>query len=513
MQKNATAWIDEMLDFAVQRELIEREDRLYFCNLLMDAMRMDAPEEFEKGEAPIPETMTEMLNALADIAVYKGIVEDSEEEKTLFTRRLAGIVTPPPEAVRRKFDCLYKTDGAKAATDWFYEMCCACDYIRVDDVAKNVRFLQHTGAGELEITINLSKPEKDPKDIAKLAERSAAAPAYPACQLCPENVGYAGRLDFPARQNHRMVPMELAGETWHLQYSPYVYYNEHCIALSDEHRNMRISHETFVRLFAFVEKFPHYFIGSNADLPIVGGSILNHDHFQGGRYTFPIDAAKAWIPLSYKDAAVSASVVDWPMSCILLAGKEPEALIRAADEMLEAWRAHSDPALDILSETDGTPHNTITPILRRNGDTWLLQLVLRNNRRSKEHPLGIFHPHAQLHHIKKENIGLIEVMGLFILPGRLLSELSVAEKYLTGERDIEKTPDADDPVAKHYAWVRRIATRVGTHLSGDAARSAIYAALGETCEQVLKDAGVYKKDESGREGILRFLRGIGYKEA
>ena len=498
MDTHVTEWIYRLTDFAIAKGLIEAQDRAFYVNRLLEAMRMDAPEEIDYVAVPAPETATQMLDALADDAAARGVIEDSGERRDLFSARLMGLLTPDPQRVRERFFALYREDGPVAATEWFYRLCRDCDYIKVDRIAKNMRFFEDTEAGKLEITINLSKPEKDPRDIA--AQRSAKQTGYPKCMLCPENPGYAGRIGFPARQNHRMIPLTLNGKRWHMQYSPYLYYGEHCIVLNDEHVPMRISHDGFARMFDFVDQFPHYFIGSNADLPIVGGSILSHDHFQGGNHRFPMDEAGVWIALKEPRAGVSACVADWPMSCVRLESASREDLIALADEMLAAWRKWSDPACDIYAETD-QPHNTITPILRMESGKYRLSLVLRNNRTSEEHPLGIFHPHAELHHIKKENIGLIEVMGLFILPGRLKKELAEVERAL-----VEGTPVAE----AHAAWTEELRAQPGAK---DDPVGTVRRGLGKKCARVLADAGVYKHDENGRAGFVRFLESIGYQEA
>ena len=499
--------IEKLAAFAVAHGLVEEEDRRYAINGLLDVMKLSAPEEGEPFEGELPPTVTPMVTALCDEAARRGLIADTQGERDLFATRLCGCITPAPAVVRARFKARYDQEGPAAATAYFYEMCRACDYIRVDHIAKNVRFFAPSPVGELEITINLSKPEKDPRDIA--AQRSAPQVAYPKCMLCIENPGYAGRPGFPARQNHRMIPLRLNGEGWHMQYSPYLYYPEHCIVLCDTHRPMRIGEGTFNCLFDFVRQFPHYMLGSNADLPIVGGSILSHDHFQGGNYVFPMDRADDAICLHAPIEGVQAAVIDWPLTTVRLRSRDEAALKKLAMQLLTAWREYSDPACDILAHTDA-PHNTVTPILRREGEMWRLDLVLRNNRTSKEHPLGIFHPHAPLHHIKKENIGLIEVMGLFILPGRLLSELTELRGYLTGRLDLTKAPSEESPLFKHYSWVRDIAAKTGASLSDEEASSAIRAALAETCAQVLRDAGVYKQDENGRAGVIRFLFTLGY---
>jgi UDPglucose--hexose-1-phosphate uridylyltransferase len=508
MQKRATRALLGLVNFAESQGLIASYDRVYAQNLLLDAMRMDAPDPDAKAPQQLSPTVTPLVAELSEIAAARGVIEDTPGARSRFETRLSGLITPSPWAVRAKFSALYREAGPQAATHWFYGMCRACDYIRVDQIARNVHFFAPSPAGELEITINLSKPEKDPRDIA--AERNAPQSEYPRCMLCVENSGYAGRAGFPARQNHRMIPLTLAGEPWHLQYSPYLYYNEHCIVLSERHAPMKISRGTFARLFDFVAQFPHYFLGANADLPIVGGSILGHDHFQGGRYTFPMDRAKSRFELYCPVDSVRACVVDWPMTAIRLTGRAPDPMMDLAGQILLAWRVHSDPACGVLAETD-QPHNTITPILRKIGDEWVLTLLLRNNRTSAEHPLGIFHPHANLHHIKKENIGLIETMGLFILPGRLLSELEGLEKYLTGDLPPDRAPEAGSPLEKHYPWARQLAADGGTGLSGEEAKAVIRRGLSAKCARVLADAGVYKADEAGQAGLMRFLAPLGFR--
>ena len=507
MKPTATESLYRLADFAVAKQLIAPMDRSYTVNRLLEIMQMDAPEAIDYAPEPAPETATAYLEALCDRAVEAGILQDSGERRDLFSGKLMGAVTPHPAMVREKFALLNGTLGPKAAAGWFYQLCRDADYIKVDRIAKNARFFQDTPAGRLEITINLSKPEKDPRDIA--AQRSMKQTAYPKCMLCIENPGYAGRPGFPARQNHRVVPLTLQGKPWYMQYSPYLYYGEHCIVFNHEHIPMAINRGAFERLFDFVEQFPHYFLGSNADLPIVGGSILSHDHFQGGNHRFPMDDAPVRIPLKAPAEGVTAHVADWPMTCIVLEGPDRGVIVDLADQMLAAWRDWSDPENDIYARTDA-PHNTITPIARRTDGGYRMSLVLRNNRTSDEHPLGIFHPHADLHHIKKENIGLIEVMGLFILPGRLLTELEGLKAYLTGARPIDDAPAAEDPLEKHYAWIRDIATRRGTAHTPEAADAALREELGTKCARVLADAGVYKHTARGDAGLLRFLEGLGY---
>ncbi|MBE5792848.1 MAG: UDP-glucose--hexose-1-phosphate uridylyltransferase [Clostridiales bacterium] len=497
---NAALQIEKILAFAIKNNLIEMEDAAYTRNRLLEIMNMDAPSD-EVYEGELPETLTPMLEALCDHAAENGLIRDSLESRDLFSAKIAGAITASPFETRARFNALYKECPEKA-TQWFYEMCRKTDYIKVDRINKNARFEE----GGLDITINLSKPEKDPRDIANALKVKSAA--YPKCMLCIENPGYQGRPGFPARQNHRMIPVKIGGESWHMQYSPYLYYNEHCIVLSDEHRPMAITEAGFNRLFDFVGQFPHYFLGSNADLPIVGGSILTHDHFQGGKYIFPMDKAKDEIALTCEDESIKAAIIDWPMSAVRLVSRDRNALIRRAMIILNAWRAYTDEENDIFAETD-QKHNTITPILRKNGENWRLDLVLRNNRTSAEHPLGIFHPHADLHHIKKENIGLIEVMGLMILPGRLLKELDEVACYLTGEKDIPT--DESAPGSAHFAWARELVREFGKNNAKEDADRIIKQGVAKKCNRVLADAGVYKQTEKGRKGFVRFLETVGFK--
>ena len=506
--EKATQLIEELLIFAEDKQLTEKIDRQYYRNLLLDAMDMDAPEGEPAVPETVPQTATKLLAGLCDLAVEKGLIEDIGFARDLFSARVMGLLTPSPKAVREAFLADVANGNAQQATDRFYNMCRACDYIKVDAIAQNVRYFADSPAGELEITINLSKPEKDPKEIAKL--KNAPSVGYPKCMLCIENPGYRGRSNFPARQNHRVVPITLGGQDWYVQYSPYAYYEEHCIVFNGQHTPMKISRGTFERLFDFVRQLPHYMLGSNADLPIVGGSILNHDHFQGGCYSFPMDKAPVKIALTSADPAVKAAILDWPMSAIQLTGTDELALINEAERILNAWRGWSDPACEVYAETDGTPHNTITPILRKVDGEYKLVLVLRNNRTSEEHPLGIFHPHAPLHHIKKENIGLIEVMGLFILPGRLKTELAALEDFLTGERALVR-PEASDMSAKHFDWVNEIVAEHGLCKTHEDAAALLRSEIAKVCAQVLADAGVYKQDENGLEGFVRFMASLGYQ--
>lgn len=505
----ATKALEGLLFFAESKGLVDPLDREFAGNLLLNTMGMDAPAEGNfawQGDAP--STATCFLDDLARVAMDNHLIEDAQTAKDLFTAKLMGCVTPHPAVVRQMFFKLYNEQNPQAAMAWFYQMCRDCDYIKVDQVAKNVRYFQNTAAGELEITINLSKPEKDPKEIAKL--KNAPQVGYPKCMLCRENPGYAGRPNFPARQNHRIVPVTLGGQEWFVQYSPYLYYPEHCIVFNGKHIPMLLTKGSFQRLFDFVDQFPHYFLGSNADLPIVGGSILNHDHFQGGHYEFPMDKAQVKQVLLAPRAGVEACILNWPMSTLLLEGTDRGQLVDMAVDVLDAWRGYSDPAHDILAQTEQGPHNTITPILRRKGDRYRLMLVLRNNRTSTEHPLGIFHPHGQLHHIKKENIGLIEVMGLFILPGRLKDELKALEGFLTGQRELI-CPDQTDAFYKHFDWMKDLAGQYGTDNTPNKAQEILRQETAAVCAQVLADAGVYKNTPEGLKGMVSFLEQLGFQ--
>ena len=482
--------LDRLLDLLEEKRLVLPEDRAYTLNLLLDALQLDAPAEGKLQGEDIPDCLSE----LADWAAAHHGIADTADEKDRLIARLAGTFTPHPADVRRTFYEITQNHGSEAAAEWFYQLCRDIDYIRVKRIAQNIKYNAPSPCGELEITINLSKPEKDPRDIA--AARNAPKSGYPLCMLCKENPGYAGHAGFPARQNHRIIPLNLAGEEWYFQYSPYLYFEEHCIVLDSVHEPMHLTRKSFDRLFEFVDKFPFYFIGANADLPIVGGSILTHDHYQGGRHVFPMDKA----PIKWTfDSPVESGVVDWPMTCLRFISEDQNKLKDIAMTVLEAWRKYSDESLGIFAETEA-PHNTVTPTLRKLSDgRYQMHLVLRNNRTSEEHPLGIYHPHAPLHHIKKENIGLIEVMGLFILPGRLKTELAGLEPYLMGIGDIPAG-------SSHEAWVKEIAAKQGRDMTKEQAEAALHAAVADTCYQVLCDSGVYKQDEAGQEGLRRFLK-------
>lgn len=494
--------INRLVSYALKNSLITKEDIIYTQNRLLELFRLDGFET--PGFDELPEVKTEdlenILSELLDYAAKNGIFEDTGiVSRDLFDTKIMGQLVPPPSDVIDIFHTLYNEESAKAATDWYYKFSCDTDYIRRYRVCKDLKWKTSTEYGDLDITINLSKPEKDPKAIA--AARNAKQSGYPACLLCKENEGYAGRMNHAARQNHRIIPLELNGEKWYLQYSPYVYYNEHCIVFDANHVPMKIDRNTFARLLDFVTQFPHYTLGSNADLPIVGGSILTHNHFQGGNYEFPM--AKAPVESEFKlkkFPGVKAGIVKWPMSVIRLDCKNAETLVEAADHILTAWRAYTDKDAFIFAQTDGEIHNTITPIARRRGDLFELDLVLRNNITTEEHPLGVFHPHAELHHIKKENIGLIEVMGLAVLPSRLKKELAdLADAMLNG-LDLTK----DEVLSKHEPWAKEVLSR-HPDFNKSNAEEILRQETGLVFSKVLEDAGVYKRTKEGKDAFLRFI--------
>ena len=504
--------IEKLLVFGLENDMISKWDITYTRNNLLALFDLDMPYEGEV-DRDIPEVATPLLEELLDYAYDKGLIpHNNSTYRDLFDTKIMGTLMPRPSEVIERFNEKKKSEGIKAATDDFYTLCQKSDYIRTSRIAKNIKWGYESSFGNLEITINLTKPEKDPKEIASL--KTAPQVGYPKCPLCPENVGYRGRVNHPARQTHRILPLTLDEKRWYFQYSPYVYYNEHCIVLSEKHVPMRISRDTFIRLLEFLDKFPHYFIGSNADLPIVGGSILNHDHFQGGHYTFPMEVADIeYTVKSNRYPNIDMGVVNWPMSALRLQSDSRDDLVDACSHILDTWRKYSDPSVDIIDSTedkDGNTvyHNTITPIARKNKkEQFEIDLVFRNNRTSDEYPLGIFHPHAPLHHIKKENIGLIEVMGLFILPGRLKDELAAIEDILIGKSNIShELEDESHPLCKHLNWIGELIDKYGTNLSEDKAHKAVAYGVGEKCTQVLKDAGVFKTTREGRDAFNRFLK-------
>ena len=484
-------YIASLVRYGLDTGMIEACDKTYITNQILDTLGMQGYSDADPLELPLED----ILKGLLDYAVEQGVCEGDITSRDLFDTRLMGILTPPPREVRKTFAKLYAEDPVKA-TDWYYKLSQDTDYIRRYRISKDMRWKTVTEYGELDITINLSKPEKDPKAIA--AAKNAPQTGYPKCLLCVENEGYAGRMNHPARQNHRIIPITIADSRWYMQYSPYVYYNEHCIVFNAEHTPMVIDKAAFCKLLDFVDLFPHYFVGSNADLPIVGGSILSHEHYQGGHYTFPMETAETEHALTfagYED--IQAGIVKWPMSVIRLNGADKERLAELADKILRAWRGYSDASAFIFAHTEGVPHNTITPIARCRGEKFELDLVLRNNITTREHPLGVYHPHAELHHIKKENIGLIEVMGLAVLPARLKGELAALEKailsgdVLTGELE------------KHSAWVEEM--KMKYTFTRENTMQILQEEVGQIFARVLEHAGVYKRTEAGRAAFARFV--------
>ena len=491
--------IKKLVTYGLETGLIEKEDVFYTTNALLETLKIDEYEE--PAEEFHDVELRPVLAELLDYACEKGLIEDGIVYRDLFdTKLMAKLVTRPSEIIR-KFWSLYEK-SPETATDFYYKFSQDTDYIRRYRVTRDLKWKAETPYGEMDITINLSKPEKDPKAIAaaKLAKQSG----YPKCLLCAENEGYAGRVNHPARQNHRIIPITVNGKPWGLQYSPYVYYNEHCIVLNKEHTPMQINRDAFCKLLDFVRQFPHYFLGSNADLPIVGGSILSHDHFQGGHYEF----AMAKAPVEEKVTIhgfehLEAGIVKWPMSVIRLRSEDTEELIDAADKILKAWRGYTDEAAFVFAETDGEPHNTITPIARKRGEVYELDLVLRNNITTEEHPLGVYHPHAGLHHIKKENIGLIEVMGLAVLPARLKGEMEKLAEVILAGGDLR----ADEATKKHADWAEEFLKRYPDVNAGNV-HDIIRKEIGSVFSQVLEDAGVYKRTPEGKAAFLRFIESL-----
>ena len=487
-------YIDALVSYAMNTGLAEPEDHLVLVNRLLELLNKP---DYEPSDELQPEELEEILAGLLDYAVEKGLCGDDITSRDLFDTKLMGALSPMPREVRKTFAALY-AESPEKATDWYYKLSQDTDYIRRYRIAKDLRWKTSTKYGLLDITVNLSKPEKDPKAIA--AAKNAPQSGYPKCMLCAENEGYAGRMNHPARQNHRIIPITIANSDWYMQYSPYVYYNEHCIVFNSEHTPMVIDKSALSKLMDFVTVFPHYFVGSNADLPIVGGSILSHEHFQGGHYTFPMEVAEVEHPLTfagYED--IWTGIVNWPMSVIRLTGADKDRVVELADKILRCWRGYTDADAFIYAETDGVPHNTITPIARRRGNDYELDLVLRNNITTEEHPLGVYHPHAELHHIKKENIGLIEVMGLAVLPARLKNELSALEEAILNGADIA----ADETLSKHAAWVEELKTR--HTFTRETITGILREEVGHVFAKVLEHAGVYQRSEEGKTAMLRFV--------
>ena len=493
-------YIDSLVSYAMNTGLAQPEDHTVLTNRLLELLQLDA---YEPSEEPQSEELEEILKGLLDYACEKGLCEDNIVARDLFDTKLMGALTPMPREVIGTFRALYAEDPVKA-TDWYYKLSCDTDYIRRYRIAKDMRWVYESKYGPLDITINLSKPEKDPKAIA--AAKNAPQSSYPKCLLCVENEGYAGRMNHPARQNHRVVPLTIGGAEWRLQYSPYVYYNEHCIVFNSKHIPMVIDKSAFRKLLDFVTVFPHYFIGSNADLPIVGGSILSHEHFQGGHYTFAMEKAPVEKAIAFEGYSdIDAGIVNWPMSVIRLTGKDADRLVELADKILTCWRGYTDEAAVIFANTNGEPHNTITPIARRKGADYQLDLVLRNNLTTDEHPLGVYHPHADKHHIKKENIGLIEVMGLAVLPSRLKKELYDLADAIVADKDLA----ADAVLEKHAVWVEALKKQYT--FTAENALDILLQETGKVFSQVLEDAGVYKCTEEGRTAFCRFVDYVNQK--
>ena len=489
--------IEDLLGYALRTGLIEECDRTWASNALLQAMKL---ESWEGPQTARERPLEDILKELLEDAAARGVIQNDITSRDLFDTELMGILTPRPSQVIQSFREKYR-QSPEAATGWFYRFSRDTDYIRRYRIARDVKWKAATPYGDMDITINLSKPEKDPKAIA--AAKAAPQRGYPKCLLCRENEGYAGRSNHPARQNHRIVPITIHQEDWFLQYSPYVYYNEHCIVLNGHHTPMKIDKATFRKLLDFVKQFPHYFVGSNADLPIVGGSILSHDHFQGGHYTFAMEKAPVERTITFRDFEdVEAGIVKWPMSVIRLRCEDDQRLVELADRILAAWRGYTDEAAFVFAETDGEPHNTITPIARMQAGQFELDLVLRNNITTEEYPLGVYHPHQELHHIKKENIGLIEVMGLAVLPARLKDELDGVARALVRGDDLR----ADETLAKHADWAEELKSR---HVfTAENAGELLRQEVGAVFATVLEHAGVFKRTPEGQEAFLRFIQSV-----
>ena len=491
--------IAQLINYGITRGLIEPEDQYWARNGILSVLGLDSyqePEELPEYEAPLEEILKDLL----DDAEARGVIPGGVTSRDLLDTKMMAFLTPRPSQVIERFWHQYRI-SPQMATEWYYDFSRYTDYIRSYRVIKDMKWVAKTAYGDLDITINLSKPEKDPRAIA--AAKLQKSVGYPKCLLCREAEGYVGRMDYPGRANHRIIPLKLNGENYFLQYSPYVYYNEHCIVLNEQHVPMKIDRATFQRLLDFVRQFPHYFLGSNADLPIVGGSILSHDHFQGGRYRFAMEKAPVEWELVFPGFEdVQAGIVCWPMSVIRLRCADSGRIVQLADKILAAWRAYTDESVSIYAQTEGEPHNTITPIARRRGKDFEMDLVLRNNLTTQEHPLGLFHPHAELHHIKKENIGLIEVMGLAVLPARLKDELAQLAALLCSGGDLY----ADEATAKHAPWAEELKTR--HDFSKEDAEAVLRQEVGQVFMQVLEDAGVFKRDEAGQAAFLRFAESV-----
>ena len=491
--------VQKLLDYAKHNKLITEDDIYVVRNELMDALQLSDWTESEttyKGE-----TIDEILEPIIDYACKQGIITDTVNSRDLFDTKLMGLMTPMPREIISEFNRLY-AESPEKATDWYYKYSCELNYVRAGRIEKDLRWIYSSDYGDLDITINRSKPEKDPRDIAMAKKQKSAA--YPKCQLCPENAGFAGTAKHPARQNLRPIPLTVANQKWEFQYSPYGYYNEHCIVFNTDHVPMKIDAEVFGKLFDIIDFLPHYFVGSNADLPIVGGSILSHEHFQGGKYTFAMEKAPVETEFEIsKYPGVKAGIVKWPMSVIRLSSKDRDELSKCSNLVLQKWRSYSDTSAVIFAETDGIQHNTVTPIARKNRDTYVCNIVLRNNLTTKDRPLGLFHPNPTLHHIKKENIGLIEVMGLAVLPARLARDMGMLERALAGTHSLLGIPE----LAVHAKWATGIIER-HPELNADNARSILEQEIGKVFLEVLCDAGVFKRTDDGKAAFMRFVEFI-----
>ena len=491
--------IAQLLDYGVKRNIITLEDTVFVRNRIIDALRLTNYEDSSAEAGDM--TIDEILPPILDYAVEMGIIADSQGSRDLFDTKIMGLLMPMPREVIRDFDERYDI-SPDFATEWYYRFSKDVNYVRAGRIAKDLKWQYESEYGTLDITINRSKPEKDPRDIA--AAKNAVTSSYPKCQLCVENSGFAGHANHPARQNLVPIPITVAGQDWSLQYSPYGYYNEHCIAFNNSHVPMKIDADVFGKLFDIVDYLPHYFIGSNADLPIVGGSILSHEHFQGGKYTFAMEVAPVETEFIISDfPSVKAGIVKWPMSVIRLSSTDKDSLAECADRILVSWRKYTDPEAMIFAETDGTPHSTITPIARKNGDEFVCDLVLRNNLTTEERPLGLYHPAPELHHIKKENIGLIEVMGLAVLPARLANEIVELEDAMLSGKDLRQVPT----LASHADWAEKLLLD-HPEFSSSNARSILEMEIGKVFSKVLEDAGVFKRNEEGKAAFMRFVNQI-----
>ncbi|MBR3598226.1 MAG: UDP-glucose--hexose-1-phosphate uridylyltransferase [Clostridia bacterium] len=489
--------IKAVVNYAVASGLIEEADRTYCINGIISLF---GKNDFDDSVPAADGSLSAVLDSLCDDAVEMGLIDGGSVSRDLFDTKIMGILTPRPSEVIKKFKGLYETCPEKA-TDWYYKLSGDTNYIRRDRIAKILKWQQTGEYGTIDITVNLSKPEKDPKAIA--AAKNMPQVGYPKCMLCRECEGYSGRIDFPARQNHRIIPITINNSEWFMQYSPYVYYNEHCIVFNGKHTPMTIDRSAFSKLLEFVTLFPHYFLGSNADLPIVGGSILSHEHFQGGKHEFAMERAPIEKEISFEGFSdVKAGIVKWPMSTIRLQSENKESLVELSDRILKKWRVYTDEEAFVFAETDGTPHNTITPIARRRGELFEMDLVLRNNITTEEHPLGVYHPHSELHHIKKENIGLIEVMGLAVLPPRLKDEFEAIEKAILEGKDLR----ADALTASHADWVESFINDY--EFTKENTMDIIKAETGKVFAEVLEHAGVYKRDEKGISAFMRFIESV-----